>query len=60
MRKNRIVALLFVLALGLSGSCTGQVLAPPTDLSSAYRNQVDRRLEVPADEIGRASCRERV
>jgi hypothetical protein len=53
MLKNRIVALLFVLGLGLSGSCTGQVLAPPFDLGSAYRDQVDRRLEVPADEAQR-------
>lgn len=39
-----------VLLLLLCGACAAHAVAGPTDLAALFREQVDRRLEVPADE----------
>lgn len=50
---RRIAASLIALALGLGGVCIGQAQPGPADLRIAYRDQVDRQLDVPADESQR-------
>jgi len=50
--RRRISASLTALLLGLGAACIG-AQPGPADLRSAYGEQVDRRLDVPADESQR-------
>lgn len=50
---RRIAASLIALVLGLGGACVGHAQPGSAELRTAYRDQVDRRLDVPADESQR-------
>lgn len=50
---RRIAASLIALVLGLGGACVGHARPGPAELRTAYSDQVDRQLDIPADESQR-------